>query len=294
MAAASQPGRPAYVSAGSGLVRVARRFYVVADDELHLGVFPVAGDAPGTLLRLFDGQLPLPTKERKQLKPDFEALALLPPFLHYPHGAMLVLGSGSKSQRRLGALLALTEHGVDSSSVRVLDAAKLFDVMAREVEDLNVEGAVVIDGRLVLMHRGNARHPSNALVSFDLHALLESIADDDNIGKAHLVAVRHYDLGKVDAVPLTFTDGAALPDGSLIFSAVAEQTDDSYQDGPCRGAAVGMIDVDGTLRRIDYLEELYKIEGIHAELEGSGHRLWLVSDADDVLVPAALLQGELR
>ena len=40
--APSEPGRPAFVSAASGLVCVGNYLYVVADDELSLGVFHYA------------------------------------------------------------------------------------------------------------------------------------------------------------------------------------------------------------------------------------------------------------
>jgi hypothetical protein len=104
---------------------------------------------------------------------------------------------------------------------------------------------MVSGDRLVLMHRGNAREPSCALVGFDLRQLLHSIDDDDRLGRVHIESVRHYELGKVDDAPLTFTDGASLSDGTILFSAVAEQTDDNYADGPCRGAALGEIGPDG-------------------------------------------------
>jgi hypothetical protein len=99
-------------------------------------------------------------------------------------------------------------------------------------------------------------------IGFRLAPLLESIADDDKLGRAQVESVRHYELGKIDDAPLTFTDGCALGDGSVLFSAVAEQADDAYVDGPCRGAAVGAIGSDGRLRRIEYLDQPWKIEGI--------------------------------
>jgi hypothetical protein len=49
---------PRHLSAASGLALVGASFYVVADDELHLGVFPASGNAPGRLMRLFPGALP--------------------------------------------------------------------------------------------------------------------------------------------------------------------------------------------------------------------------------------------
>lgn len=290
----SQSGRPAFVSAASGLVRVGPRFYVVADDELQLGVFPVTGAAAGSLVRLLPGELPLPKAERKKRKPDFEAIARLPVFSRYPQGALLALGSGSKHRRCRLALLPLTNDAADARSVRVLDADRLFEAAAQEVDDLNVEGAFVRDGQLVLMHRGNARHPACALLSFALEPLLRSIEDDDELGKVRLEATRSYELGRIDEVPLTFTDGAVLDDGTVVFCAVAEQTDDSYTDGPCRGAALGTIAADGRLQRIELLDARYKVEGIHAERAADPVCVWLVSDADDAAVPAALLYGELR
>jgi hypothetical protein len=290
----AQAGRPAYLSAASGLVKAGRHFYVVADDELQLAVFDCDSDAPGTLVRLFEGDLPLARRERKASKPDFEALTRLGPFANYTAGALLALGSGSRRGRRQAALLPLTDSAVDVSAVRRLDASRLFDAMANEVDDVNVEGAVVVDDRLVLMHRGNARQPTCALVSFDLRQLLRSIDDDEKLGRVNIESVRRYDLGKIDDVPLTFTDGSVLSDGAILFCAVAEQTDDSYADGPCRGAALGEIGPGGKLRRMEYLEGGYKIEGVHAEPHGSGYRIWTVTDADDVDVPAELLTGEWR
>jgi len=91
LAAAAAPGRPAYISAASGLICVKSFIYVIADDEHHLAVFRKDSTAPGSLFRLVDGDLPLGAKDRKKKKPDFEALALLPPFESYPHGALLAL-----------------------------------------------------------------------------------------------------------------------------------------------------------------------------------------------------------
>jgi len=69
---------------------------VVADDELHLGVFHATDAGPGHLMRLFPGRLPHPKAARKARKPDAEALTRLPPFAGCPHGALLAIGSGSK------------------------------------------------------------------------------------------------------------------------------------------------------------------------------------------------------
>ncbi|MEO6277397.1 MAG: hypothetical protein ABIP59_06225, partial [Roseateles sp.] len=77
-------------------MQIGQRLFVVADDEHTLAVFDAASDSPGTLHRLFIGELPDKPKARKAAKPDLEALAQLPPFAACPHGALLALGSGSK------------------------------------------------------------------------------------------------------------------------------------------------------------------------------------------------------
>ena len=288
------PERPPHLSAASGLVRVGSLFYVVADDELQLGVFPVAYADPGHLIRMIDGELPDGLAERKRLKPDFEALTRLAPFDCYPQGALLALGSGSRKPRRRAVVLALDERGAKAGSARLIDAAALFDALDAEIDDLNIEGAVVSGDRLLLMHRGNKSHPASAVIGFSLAAVLNSMTCDDSFPKPQILSLRYYDLGAVEGIPLCFTDGAALPSGELVFSAIAEDTSDNYSDGPCIAAAIGMIGTDGNIRALDYLDRTCKVEGVHAERNDVGIRLWLVTDADDANIPATLLTGDLR
>ena len=96
---ASGPGRRRHLSAASGLVLCGEHLYVIADDELHLAVFPITGRAPGRLFPVLPGQLPAEKKPRKKAKPDFEVLLALPAFEHHPHGALLALGSGLLAQQ---------------------------------------------------------------------------------------------------------------------------------------------------------------------------------------------------
>ena len=103
--APSGAGRPLHLSAASGLVRAGAFLYVVADDELHLGVFRTGSSAPGRLIRLFHGELPQPPAERKAKKPDLEALTVLPASTDCHYGALLAVASGSKPRRRRGVLL---------------------------------------------------------------------------------------------------------------------------------------------------------------------------------------------
>jgi hypothetical protein len=291
--APSRPGRPRYLSAASGLVVVKSFHYVVADDELHLGVFPADGATPGTLFRLFEGELPKDKSDRKREKPDLETLLLLPSFARYEHGALLAIGSGSKSNRRRGALLALDERGGIRGQSRVIDLADLMSPIKKHVGDLNIEGAVTIGDALILLQRGNRGGGVNALVTMHLPDFLAALAAGDSV-PAQPFDVRIYDLGSIDDVPLCFTDGAALPDGRVVFSAVAEDTSDSYSDGPCSGAAIGILSADGHVQSVRRITPGAKVEGVAVHLEGGRINLLLVTDADDVSVPASLYAAELE
>ena len=74
----------------------------------------------------------------------------------------------------------------------------------------------------------------------------------------------------------------------MIFTAVAEDSENSYDDGPCRGSAIGILDNRGQLRQIHHLDQPYKVEGIEARIDGDIIRLQLVTDADNPDIAAVL------
>lgn len=298
LVAPSAAGRPRHLAAASGLVVTAAHCYVVADDELHLGVFPRASALPGTLCRLLPGELPDEAAARKRAKSDFEALVWLPPLAEFRQGALFALGSGSKKRRRDAVLAAPTTDGGELAHTRVVDLEQVFRRLADEVDDLNIEGACVRRDEFILVHRGNKSGGVNALFHFALADWLKALRRDAIGGIAPRV-VRHYDLGIVSGdgdvgeVPLCFTDTCVLNDGRIVFSAVAENTADSYHDGPCLGAALGVIDHEGRLAHCEGLAEPYKIEGIAAQAVGSDIEFLAVTDADDANRAAQLLRGTL-
>jgi hypothetical protein len=290
---ASSPGRHAHLSAASGLVNAGAFWYVVADDELHLGVFPVHGQAPGELMRLFPGTLPNAAAERKQHKPDLETLVRLPPFAGCPGGALLCLPSGSEPNRCTAALLALAADGSVIGTPRRLDLAGLFAGLTREFPALNIEGATVSGETLLLLQRGGRQDPRNACIRYALPEVLRALAGADSLAGVAPSQIEFVELGEIAGVPLGFSDAATLPGVGLIFTAIAEDTGDTYMDGPCVGAALGIIDVNGGLRYLQHLAGAPKVEGIHAEMAGQLVQVWLVTDADDEVVAARLLAAEI-
>lgn len=285
------PRSPRHLSAGSGLACPGTSIYVVADDELHLGIFLATDATPGRLMRLFDGDLPMEKAARKKQKPDLEAITQLPAFGSYQNGALLALGSGSKRNRWRGALLGLDTQGGISGAPRTVDFSNLFAALDRRFPALNIEGAIASGDELRLLQRGNKNHPENAIVRFPLSAVLGAIASGMPVGAIAPSGIDLVEIERIDGVPLTFTDGASLPDGGMVFSAVAEDTDDSYNDGGCLGAAIGIVARDGTLRYLDRLDGRHKVEGVSASVNGDTIELLLITDADDASIPACLFSA---
>lgn len=289
LAEGAEAGRPAWLSAASGLVRTADEFCVVSDDELHLGRFTADTARAGRLLRLFPGALPVAHKRRKKLKPDLEVLMHLPACAGHPHGALLALGSGSRAQRRRGALIALGANGRVSGRSRAIDATQLFTRLSRYFDDLNLEGGWVAGDRLYLLQRGNKGGSPNAVLQWDLPSMLRGLVRERALADADPIDVHTLDLGDIKGIPLSFTDASPLPTGGWLFSAVAENSSSAYADGPCMGSAIGRVDARSRLRWIRPVEGKFKIEGIDALATGSKLEAWLVTDADDPRVPASLL-----
>jgi hypothetical protein len=286
---ATTPGRPLHLSAASGLACVNSFIYVVADDELHLGVFRAGSSEPGHLIRLFEGELPACKVNRKKQKADFEALTLLPTYKDYPCGALLAFGSGSRPNRRLGALLRLDPQGAVRGSPQVVNCSHILASLDGAFPALNIEGAVVSGAELRLFQRGNQRHSKNAIIRFQLSTFLDALSSDQTAITP--LAINTFDLGQIGGIPLCFTDAAALPYGRMVFTAVAEDTDDTYKDGACAGAAVGIVDKE--LQCLYHLERPYKVEGVNARVEGDVIRLLMVTDADDFAIPAALFSATI-
>lgn len=298
LSASTNAAQPLRLSAASGLVRIGRRLYIVADDENALAVFDLGNDEPGDMVRLFGGELPSSHSERKAAKPDLEALTLLPASARHPFGALLALGSGSRRNRMQAALLRLDAGGAVDAAAQRIDLSELLMPLQQRFVELNIEGAFVVGGGLCLLQRGNTRAPANACIRFELDPFLRWIGNSGPVPQ--IVSVTHHDLGSIDGVPLCFTDGVALPDGGWLFSAAAEDTLDSYADGRCLGSAVGVVDATGALQRVDSLAAVCKVEGIALADGGadaasdSRLSLLLVSDADDRRIAARLLSATLH
>jgi hypothetical protein len=277
-------GQP-HLSAASGLVCANGCVYVVADDEHHLAVYRDQ-TGPGELHRLFAADLPDGKKARKRRKPDLETLLWLP-----TRNALVGLGSGSRSNRNIGVLIPLDAGGEPLADVTGFDLQPLHEPLRAALGEINIEGAMLLGEEFVLLNRGVAGRSDNAAAHYPLQVLFDIIG-------GHLTGVapswiRRYTLGHIDAVALGFTDAAALPEGGWVFSAVAEDSDDSYADGRCSGSVVGVVDAGGELVATHRLDGPGKVEGVAVRVDEQGMSLCLVTDADDPAQASQLLLARL-
>lgn len=289
-----QSGRPAFLSAASGLVRVGGYLYVIADDENHLAVFQNDGKSAGEVLRLFDGELPLEAKARKKAKPDLEAMTFLPPIAHPPHGALLCIPSGSKEQRRTGATISLDSQGRIQGNPDTIDLTPVFGFFDSHLGPQNIEAVAVFEESIYFLNRGNNKRRGDALIGLSLKPFLDSISNGRALKDADLVRNCPLDLGEISGVPLTPTDAIILPPGKLIFTAAAEATENSYDDGACHGSAVGVMDLDGKILFLDTVDTRRKLEGIDARVEGNRIALLLVNDEDSHTAPSELFEAYIK
>ena len=291
------PRGQAHLSAASGLVHLHGRFYVVADDELHLGAFddnavPGATPVHGALLRMLDGSLPNDKRERKQTKPDLEALVLLPALPGCPAGALLALGSGSLPNREIGVVVALDVHGVPNGRMATLNMAALYAPLRKRFADLNIEGALVASGELLLLQRGNKGDARSACIRYDWNQIAPWLAGL-SAQPPQPKSVQVLQLGSVGSVPLGLTDGIALHGGEWMFCAVAEDTGNSVQDGACLGSVIGIVGIDGEVRYMVSLAGAPKVEGISAQADGDSWAVTLVTDPDDPAQASQMLRVRL-
>ena len=151
-----------------------------------------------------------------------------------------------------------------SGPARPVDLKPLYADIFERFAELNIEGAFVNGESLMLLQRGTGVGES-AAIRYDLAEVTAWLAGR-RPGALPACSVRSVDLGGADGIAFAFTDGAALADGSWVFSAVAEDRDDSYNDGPCVAAAIRICGSNDVVRSLELLEPTRKVEGIEARV----------------------------
>jgi len=281
------------VRAASALARLGPG-WLVAQDDATQACWLVDGNS--TRLRLLPPVHGLDTfSERagsKQLKPDLEAA-----FEVSVDGqdGVLLLGSGSTSARMRSALVWL---GPDGPTTAVADLSAMYSLVRRTLDvsedQLNLEGACSVGDRLRLFNRGlpSAGLPS-ARVDLDLAAVVAG-ARGGSCDDLAVLDVRRLDLGEANGAGLAVTDAASLGGERVLVSAAAEDSPNTYDDGPVVASALVLLDDDepsevGLLPLVD--GRVAKVEGLALlDWGDEGGTVLAVVDADDPDVPSSMLR----
>lgn len=272
-----------WVRAGSALARFGKRLVAVQDDALWLAWWTDAGQLEVEALPADDSEPRLFDDKRK--KPDFEAAADV-------RGQLFVFGSGSLPTRER---IAIVEP---SGATHMLRAHSLYARLRDEPRfaglQLNLEGALVDGGRLVLFNRGNADALASgsgfdASVEVDIDDFVSYCAAPEASAPPALHGITQYRLGEIDGVRLTLTD-AAMVGGKRYFVAAAEASPDAVADGVVVGTSFGVLDDEP--RYVIIVDEAGaplrdKAEGLAPDMV-AGQWL-LITDPDDRSRPAELL-----
>lgn len=274
---------PKALVAGSGLIRAEDGFWAVADDLHHIIHIPFE-DKISEGYRIFAGDLPEDFKARKKVKPDTEAFFEIPSGEN--HKIWIAMPSGSKPHRIKGARILRSEKGL---GVTEINFEPLYAELHKQIRDLNIEGGAVHGNDVVLLQRGNGEAGHNAIIHLNFEGFLKGLEGSWNSSNLNL-RVEDANLGKWDDVNLTFTDGF-VHQGKLYFSAAAEATLSTYEDGDVLGSVVGVWQ-NGRAQELTRLEK-HKIEGIAPEIHPGGLRIFGITDADESLSPSLLLKCDL-
>lgn len=250
------------VFAASGLVIVKEKFFLISDDEVSL----VTGEKSGEFKvhALWEEELPEDPAERKKKKPDFESL--------YVDGeSLFILPSFSQPNRTRGVRVRL-----DDLRPELLDLGGVRKTLEKEVADLNIEGAIREEERLLLFQRGNGKNGSNSVI------IKKDLLDPE-------MKVVPLKLPYVGKIPLTITDTASK-NGTIWFLAVAEDTESTYLDGEVVASFIGNLDESFTVKDLIKLDFPHKPEGMAF---GDDGLLYLVTDDDSREKPSRLFKLQL-
>lgn len=258
------------LSAASGLVLRDGAAYVIGDDRGALDRFALLDGIALAPIALVPGGVD--AVMAKADKPDLEALVDL------GDGSLLALGSGSRPNRERAFRVEA------DGAVQAIDLSPVYAALRLQIPDLNIEGAVRVRDSLVLAHRGVGRGDASRLVYLDVRTVLAERASAWSASV--LEQTQAVELGQLDGITLGFTDLAIDDHGALHYLAAAEDTDDPYLDGACRGSVIGRIEPDGSTRTLARLRPDVKAEGL--AWDGDARSWAVVTDADDPSLRAKL------
>ena len=211
------------IPSGSGIEKWQDKIYIIGDDSNYLFELNNQWEITNSI-QLFDR----PTDEKKRIikriKPDLEAMTLVPP------SHLLALGSGSLPELRdVGVLMNLAAP----DELEYLNFNDMYEMLRSITSQVNIEGACNVDDKIILLNRGDNEH-SNQLIITDWNRKQLSIEKQ--------LDIHFLDLPQIENTNSGFTGCVHLPETDLmIFCASAEDTSNGYDDGLVKGSLIGVM-----------------------------------------------------
>jgi hypothetical protein len=221
------------ISSASGIALNEHQLFLIGDDSPSLYIVDSAWNTIETKMiftpdTLLNGRIP------KSVKPDFEALALVQRLEQHPH--LLVFGSGSLSPTRDVLLrISLKDSSDPVQSSLTTTYKSLYESAEIAPEQLNIEGAEVIENHLFLVNRGD-----NSLYRFNLDEFLRYLVDSTGLPP---VPVRYsFTLPEINGIQARFSGlSSSMKRRILLFTASVENTTNWIDDGEVLGSFIGEI-----------------------------------------------------
>lgn len=246
------------------------KLYLMGDDATNLLILDTGLNIVDSIPLLSYSEKRIP----KDIKPDLEASAL--------NGDTLFLfGSGSLSPyRNFG-----WKHSLKSKDNDSINLEPLF-LKAKDlgIEQINIEGACFVSGKLILVNRGNKGYPQNHLIITD-----EKFLNNDSSFQLFIIPfAAQKNLASFKGISgLCY----ARESDQLIMTVSTEDTKNSYEDGAIGNSYLWIIDNISTKINSRTLgsKRVIDLEYIDARFKGQKIESGTVIDETDDLVHLAMV-----
>jgi hypothetical protein len=298
------------VRAASSLAWIGNRVAVAQDDAHFIAlVDPKTGLADAVTLPAGKGDLRQfdDSRDNKKHKLDLEAMTQVP-----TDDGTLLLAFGSGTKKRRQSVLMLEFSGKSTrptpgtpTLVSLPDwYGALRDATDFAGSDMNIEGALLVDGCIRLFGRSNGKAegdllPIDATCDVSWFELQAHLSDPEAHPVPGMDRITQYTIGEVNGIPLGFTDAIHGMGSDVLFLAAAEASDDARSDGLVSGSVLGVLPDDRrqASRWTTILNEKGaafdgKVEGVVLDPRDPMRAL-VVVDIDDFTRPAELCEVRL-
>jgi hypothetical protein len=205
------------IGSASGLVYHQDKLYIISDNSTFLYEYNILNKRLDKIALVENPQDNIIKKE----KPDFESITL-------KGNNLVLLASGSTDKRN-----KLFKYNINSKKIKEKSFEEFYRKLKSELEikedELNIEGLIITDKKILLFQRGNGGTSRNGIIYAD---------DEPDNPKIKFIP---FELPNIKNVETTFTD-AILVEDKIYFLAAAEDTSSTYDDGEVLGSIVGSID----------------------------------------------------